>query len=75
MLKGKKETVLHTNIFEGKLSLMQETYSGVAGGEWILLGALEIEGRKTNGFTHNTFWLKSVLMCDAYCWEQVDKEH
>jgi hypothetical protein len=33
MLKGKKETVLHTNIFEGKLSFMQETYSNEAGGE------------------------------------------
>ena len=43
MWKGKKETVLQTNIFEGKLSLVQETYSGEAGGELILLGDLEIE--------------------------------
>ena len=57
MWKGEKETVLqlYTRFFEEKQSLMNETYFGEAGGERIILGDLEIEGWKRNGFTHNTF--------------------
>ena len=57
---------LYTRFFEEKQSLMNETYFGEVGGERIVLEDLEIEGWKRNGFTHNTFWLKTVLMYDAY---------
>ena len=58
-------TALH-KIFEEKQSLMNETYFGEAGAELIVLGDLEIEGWKWNGFRHKTFLLKTVLMYDAY---------
>ena len=44
---------LYTRFFEEKQSLMNETYFGGAGS--IVLGDLEIEGWKRNGFTHHTF--------------------
>ena len=68
MWKGEKETVLqlYTRFFEEKQSLMNETYFGEAGAESIVLGDLEIEECKRNGFTHNTFLWKTVLMYDAY---------
>ena len=71
-----KPTVqLYTRVFEEKQSLMSEIYFGEAGVEKIVLEDLEIEGWKINGFTHNTFWFKTVLMYDAYFCGQVDKEH
>ena len=54
-----------TAFFEGTqalnqwlLSLMLKTYFGEAGGEWIVLGDLEIEGWKRNSFAHKTFLIK-----------------
>ena len=45
---------------------MNGTYFGEAARERIVLEDLEIEGWKRNSFTHITFWLKTVLMYDAY---------
>ena len=67
MLKGKKEIVLHIHIYEGKLSLMQETYSGEAESTRRVNFTRRPGNRKKRYYTQHTLiekvpWVWCVLL-------------